>query len=92
MALSNAPLLQNALNDAYGNSMVVVASGADEGSAHQMMPGNREHPLLVNGIDVNGRLSGFISATHGPDEMAATLEGFRGAIQMLRAEGELPRA
>ena len=43
VALSNAPLLQNALNDAYANNMVVVASGADEGSAHQMMPGNREH-------------------------------------------------
>jgi glutamate-1-semialdehyde 2,1-aminomutase len=48
--------------------------------------------LLVNGIDVSGRLSGFISATHGKDEMEATVAGFRAAITMLRAEGELPRS
>jgi glutamate-1-semialdehyde 2,1-aminomutase len=47
--------------------------------------------LLVNGVDVMGRLAGFVSATHGPGEMAATLAGFRGALAMLRAEGELPR-
>jgi glutamate-1-semialdehyde 2,1-aminomutase len=48
--------------------------------------------LLVNGVDVNSRLGGFISATHGPDELAATVAGFRGALAMLREEGELPRA
>jgi glutamate-1-semialdehyde 2,1-aminomutase len=48
--------------------------------------------LLVNGVDVMGRLAGFVSATHGKDEMAATLAAFRGALAMLRAEGELPRA
>jgi glutamate-1-semialdehyde 2,1-aminomutase len=47
--------------------------------------------LLVNGVDVMGRLAGFVSATHGKDEMAATLAAFRGALAMLRAEGELPR-
>jgi hypothetical protein len=39
-----------------------------------------------------GRLAGFVSATHGKDEMAATLAAFRAALAMLRAEGELPRA
>ncbi len=48
--------------------------------------------LLVNGVDFNGRLSGFISATHGKDEMEATVSGFAKAVAMLRAEGELPRA
>ena len=47
--------------------------------------------LLVQGVDVMGRLAGFVSATHGSDEMAATLAAFRGALGMLRAEGELPR-
>src|SRR6185437_7002120 len=36
--------------------------------------------LLVNGVDVMGRLAGFVSATHGADEMAATLAAFRGAL------------
>jgi glutamate-1-semialdehyde 2,1-aminomutase len=48
--------------------------------------------LLVQGVDVMGRLAGFVSATHSKDEMAATLAAFRGALGMLRAEGELPRA
>jgi glutamate-1-semialdehyde 2,1-aminomutase len=47
--------------------------------------------LLVQGVDVMGRLAGFVSATHGKDEMAATLAAFRGALGMLRSEGELPR-
>jgi glutamate-1-semialdehyde 2,1-aminomutase len=48
--------------------------------------------LLVNGVDVNGRLSGFLSVTHGAAEVEATLAAFRAALRMLRAEGELPRA
>ncbi|MBV8663929.1 MAG: aminotransferase class III-fold pyridoxal phosphate-dependent enzyme, partial [Hyphomicrobiales bacterium] len=48
--------------------------------------------LLVNGVDVNGRLGGFLSATHGKEEVDATVAGFRGALRLLRAEGELPRA
>ena len=45
--------------------------------------------LLTNGVDVNGRIGGFISATHGDAEIAATTTAFREAIRMLRAEGEL---
>jgi glutamate-1-semialdehyde 2,1-aminomutase len=48
--------------------------------------------LLVKGVDLNARLSGFISATHGKAEMDATIDAFRGALAMLRSEGELPRA
>jgi glutamate-1-semialdehyde 2,1-aminomutase len=47
--------------------------------------------LLVNGVDLSGRLSGFVSATHGAEEMEATVAAFRGALAMLRNEGELPR-
>ena len=45
--------------------------------------------LLVHGIDTNGRIGGFTSATHTDDDIAETAEGFRGAIVMLRAEGEM---
>ena len=45
--------------------------------------------LLVNGVDVNGRIGGFVSATHKADEVAATAGAFREAVRMLRAEGEL---
>ena len=47
--------------------------------------------LLLNGIDLNGRLSGFVSATHGPAEMDATVSAFAAALRMLRDEGELPQ-
>ena len=45
--------------------------------------------LLVNGVDVNGRIGGFVSATHTPVDVAATAGAFREAVRMLRAEGEL---
>ena len=45
--------------------------------------------LLVNGVDVNGRIGGFVSATHTADDVAATAGAFREAVRMLRAEGEL---
>ena len=45
--------------------------------------------LLVIGVDVNGRIGGFASATHGEAEIAATATAFREAIRMLRSEGEL---
>jgi glutamate-1-semialdehyde 2,1-aminomutase len=45
--------------------------------------------LLVNGVDVNGRIGGFLSATHTADDVALTAEAFRQSIRMLRQEGEL---
>jgi len=47
--------------------------------------------LLANGIDLNGRLSGFASATHGRAEMDETVVAFGAALRMLREEGELPQ-
>jgi glutamate-1-semialdehyde 2,1-aminomutase len=46
--------------------------------------------LLVNGVDSNGRLGGFLSATHTATDVADTVAAYRAAIRMLRAEGELP--
>ena len=48
--------------------------------------------MLVNGVDINGRLGGFASATHGPAELEHTVNAFRSALDMLRSEGELPAA
>ncbi len=48
--------------------------------------------LLLHGVDINGHLSGFVSATHGPGELEATVTAFRKALAMLRSEGELPAA
>ena len=45
--------------------------------------------LLVNGVDVNGRIGGFVSATHTADDVAHTAGAFREAVRMLKAEGEL---
>jgi len=45
--------------------------------------------LLVNGVDVNGRIGGFVSATHTADDVTHTAGAFREAVRMLRAEGEL---
>ncbi len=45
--------------------------------------------LLVNGVDVNGRIGGFVSGTHTADDVAHTAGAFREAVRILRAEGEL---
>jgi glutamate-1-semialdehyde 2,1-aminomutase len=45
--------------------------------------------LLVNGVDVNARIGGFLSATHTEDDVAHTAGAFRQAVRMLRQEGEL---
>jgi glutamate-1-semialdehyde 2,1-aminomutase len=45
--------------------------------------------LLVNGVDVNGRIGGFLSATHTEDDVAHTADAFRQAIRLLKQEGEL---
>jgi glutamate-1-semialdehyde 2,1-aminomutase len=46
--------------------------------------------LLINGIDVNGKLSGVVSATHGEAEFDRTVAGFRAALELMKAEEELP--
>eukprot|EP01037_Dinobryon_pediforme_P012414 gene12414-12501_t len=45
--------------------------------------------LLVHGVDTNGRIGGFTSATHTDDDIAEAAAALRGAIAMLRAEGEM---
>jgi glutamate-1-semialdehyde 2,1-aminomutase len=43
--------------------------------------------MLVNGVDMNSGPSAWISATHGPEEMAITVDAFRTTIRALKREG-----
>jgi glutamate-1-semialdehyde 2,1-aminomutase len=45
--------------------------------------------LLLHGMDVNGRLSGFTSAAHDAADVAGAAAALRAAIRLLRAEGEV---
>ena len=45
--------------------------------------------MLVQGVDFNPRLGGFLSSTHEPEDIDYTVTALREAIGMLRREGEL---
>ena len=45
--------------------------------------------MLVNGVDFNSRLGGFLSVAHAKEDIEHTVEAFAEAIRMLDAEGEL---
>ena len=45
--------------------------------------------LLANGVDIMGGPGGVVSATHGPREVALTLEAFRTGVRWLKAEGDV---
>jgi glutamate-1-semialdehyde 2,1-aminomutase len=44
--------------------------------------------MLANGVDIMGAPGGLVSATHGPREVAQTLDAFRNAVRWLKAEGD----
>lgn len=67
-----------------------LAIDPDEFKAHPPVLSNKLRlALLVNGVDISGRLGGFTSATHETAEINDTVDAFREATRMLRAEGEL---
>jgi glutamate-1-semialdehyde 2,1-aminomutase len=45
--------------------------------------------MLANGVDIMGGPGGVVSATHGPREVALTLEAFSTAVRWLKAEGDV---
>jgi glutamate-1-semialdehyde 2,1-aminomutase len=45
--------------------------------------------MLANGVDIMGAPGGLVSAVHGPDDVARTLEAFRTAVRWLKAEGDV---
>src|SRR5207248_853064 len=68
--------------DPVGFAPVMLASVRGQGIASQLRMG-----LLVNGVDVNTGPAGTISAMHGADEMAATVDALRSTIRALRRDG-----
>jgi glutamate-1-semialdehyde 2,1-aminomutase len=45
--------------------------------------------LLVNGVDMNSGPSGWVSAMHGEEEMAVTVDAFRATVRALKREGSI---
>lgn len=45
--------------------------------------------LISNGVDIMGGPGGLVSATHGPAEVAQTLDAFRTAVKWMKAEGDI---
>ena len=45
--------------------------------------------MVVHGVDFNTRATAVVSAAHGDDEVAQTIEALRGAIAMLKDDGDI---
>ena len=45
--------------------------------------------LIAGGVDIMGSPGGLVSAVHGPEEVARTLEAFRKAVKAMKAEGDV---
>lgn len=45
--------------------------------------------MLVNGVDIMGAPGGLVSASHGPGEVARTLEAFRTSLRWLKIERDI---
>jgi len=43
--------------------------------------------LLTHGVDISGGPGGYVSAAHGPREVAQTCDAFRSALRALKREG-----
>ncbi|MCP5150899.1 MAG: aminotransferase class III-fold pyridoxal phosphate-dependent enzyme [Ectothiorhodospiraceae bacterium] len=72
--------------DAYGESHDALKRSGKHRAANRF-----RLALLVHGVDMSGKPGGIVSATHGEAEVAQTVEAFRQACRMLKAEGELRR-
>ncbi|MGE0699614.1 MAG: aspartate aminotransferase family protein [Hyphomicrobiaceae bacterium] len=45
--------------------------------------------MITNGVDIMGAPGGLVSAVHGPEEVARTLEAFRTSVRSMKAEGDV---
>ena len=45
--------------------------------------------MITNGVDIMGSPGGLVSAVHGPEEVARTLEAFRASVRAMKAEGDV---
>lgn len=70
--------------DAVGFIQKMIDRPRGEGVTGQVRMG-----LLVNGVDMNSGPSGMISAMHGEEEMAITVDAFRATLRALKREGAI---
>ena len=70
--------------DAAGFIQKMIDKPRGEGVTGQVRMG-----LLVNGVDLNSGPSGTISAMHGEEEMAITVDAFRSTLRALKREGAI---
>ena len=45
--------------------------------------------MIANGVDIQGAPGGLVSATHGPEDVARTLEAFRTSVRWMKVEGDV---
>jgi glutamate-1-semialdehyde 2,1-aminomutase len=45
--------------------------------------------MLANGVDIMGAPGGLVSAAHGAEDVARTLDAFRTSVRWLKAEGDI---
>jgi glutamate-1-semialdehyde 2,1-aminomutase len=45
--------------------------------------------MLANGVDIMGAPGGLVSASHGAEEVARTLDAFRTSVRWMKAEGDI---
>ena len=45
--------------------------------------------MIANGVDIMGAPGGVVSAMHGPDEVARTLEAFRTSVRWMKQDGDI---
>jgi glutamate-1-semialdehyde 2,1-aminomutase len=45
--------------------------------------------MITNGADIMGAPGGLVSATHGAEDVARTLDAFRTSVRWMKAEGDI---
>ena len=45
--------------------------------------------MLANGVDIMGSPGGLVSAVHGAEDVARTLEAFRTSVRWMKTEGDI---
>src|SRR5438270_913856 len=69
----------------------IVAGGFRERKAERdsKMSHRLRVAMLANGVDIMGAPGGLVSAAHGAEDVARTLEAFRTSVRWLKAEGDI---
>jgi len=60
-----------------------------KGTKDQSLSHRLRIAMITNGVDIRGAPGGLVSAVHGPEEVARTLEAFRKSVRAMKAEGDI---